>query len=42
MTLVKMNAVSAAILGGKGFHGIGDLAAANSTQVSTTFRTFPD
>ena len=42
MVLVKMNAVAVVVLGGIDFHGIGDLAAGNSSMVSTTIRTFPD
>ena len=40
--IVKMNAVSVVVLGGTGFHGIGDLAAATGTMISTTNRIFPN
>ena len=35
-------ALPVVVLGSIGFHGIGDLAAANGTTVSTKIRTIPD
>ena len=40
--MAKMKAVSVVVLGGIGFHGTGDLAAATGTMVGTTIRIFPD
>ena len=42
LTMVKMNAVSAVVLGGIGFHETGDIAAANGTKVIITILTILD
>ena len=42
MRLFKIYAKSLVVLGCIGFHGIGDLAAADGTMVSTTIQTFLD